>query len=106
MPIVSEVDAQRLARAVLTDLRLYSAKSVPAGQDLRSALAGEIAEGRALFQARVAPELHSIFERELAAFDLTPPPPLASSRGLLMVGVAIFVLVAAVAGWVLARGPG
>jgi hypothetical protein len=101
MTIVREADAKRLATALLSDLRKYAAKSVAAGQDPRSALAGPIAEARALFHERVAPELRSVFERELASFDFRHGAQSPGSRGLLVVGVAIVVLVAALAGWVL-----
>jgi hypothetical protein len=103
MAIGREADARRLATALLSDLRKYGAASVGAGQDPRTALAGEIAEARELFQGRVAPELHSIFEHELVSFDFARAPRSPGVRRLLLVGIPIVVLAAALTVWVLTR---
>ena len=100
MTIENDKAAVRLARAILSDLAKYNAAKIAAGGDMRAVLAEEIAEGRALFHARVAAGLHSTFERELSAFDFTRS---AAARGPALVGIVAFsvALVLAVAGWLL-----
>ena len=60
--------AQRLATAILDDITLENDARVRDAQDLEQELAPEIEEGRALFRARVAPDLHKVFEDEILAW--------------------------------------
>src|SRR6185503_2745826 len=69
MPTHDGAAAQRLALALLQDLSRYNRAKLSAGADPRTVLGAEINEARALFHARVAPPLHSVFERELGVFD-------------------------------------
>jgi|HubBroStandDraft_3_1064219.scaffolds.fasta_scaffold331907_1 hypothetical protein len=64
--IDSEESARRLAQAVIADIRLYNADEIAAGVSVDDA----IAEGRALYQKRVAPALHPLFEAALAESPL------------------------------------
>lgn len=60
--IETEEAARRLARAIASDLSLYNEEKIIKGienDDLFSALAEEIEEGRALYKSRVAPELYT-----------------------------------------------
>ena len=54
--------AQRLARAIAADIRVYNAKALEAGTDLDAALA----EGRALYCQRVEPAFHPLFDSTIA----------------------------------------
>jgi hypothetical protein len=113
--------ARRLARAIVSDIRLYNEEKVRAGSDLSEA----IAEGRELFHERVAPEHHRVFDEEWAAISGAPPPPRAaapaaaeerfgtfyatagpapSRRGssALLVACALVAVVVAVGVWILA----
>jgi hypothetical protein len=65
--IGDEAAARRLAGAILADMTLYNDARIRAATNVRIALAREIAEARELFQAKVAPELHGVFERALDA---------------------------------------
>lgn len=65
--IRDEPAAQRLASAVVRELVLCNEARIRATTNVRIALAREIAEARELFQAKVAPELHGIFEGALDA---------------------------------------
>jgi len=65
MPIEDPKAAETLARAILDDVTLDHDARVRETRDLLSDLAKEIDEGRALFRARVAPELYRVFEEEL-----------------------------------------
>jgi hypothetical protein len=60
--IDNEEAARRLARVILSDIELYQKKRIEAGDDM----SGDLAEGRALFQRRVAPQLLPIFDATLA----------------------------------------
>ncbi len=63
---VSDRDAaRRLARAIVSDIRLYNAEVIASGGDVRGKLAREIAEGRALFASRVAAEHLAYFDDAL-----------------------------------------
>lgn len=56
--------ARRLARAVASDILHYNREEVEKARDSKvvsEKLAAEIAEGRALFESRVAPELHGLY---------------------------------------------
>lgn len=61
----SEEAARRLARAIRSDIQLYNRDAISQGRDMTEA----IAEGRALFEKRVAASLRPIFETVL---DETP----------------------------------
>ena len=60
--------ARKLARAILTDIRLYNEEkiaSLKGAQSFEALLAGmkdELDEGRELFQSRAEPALHPIFD--------------------------------------------
>ena len=98
MTIDNEAAAQRLARALCSDVALYNRAKLAGGGDLRSALAAPLDEARALFRERVAAELHPVFERELDAFDFSVAVP----RPLNPAVAALFAaLVLAVAGYAL-----
>ncbi|HKP57385.1 MAG TPA: hypothetical protein VJV78_11725 [Polyangiales bacterium] len=92
--ILDEAAVQRLARALLSDLARYNRPKLAGGADAQSMLAAELDEARALFRERVAPELHSIFERELSEFDFTRPgaPPWTPNTRAVAVVVALVVL--------------
>ncbi len=62
---------RKLARAIVSDIRLYHAEKIEAGTDLAS----EIEEGRMLFRARVTPEFHQVFEDEVAPLGAPAPGP-------------------------------
>jgi hypothetical protein len=65
--IDDEATARRLANAILADLALDNDARIRAATNIRIALAREIGEARDLFAAKVAPDLHSIFESALDA---------------------------------------
>jgi hypothetical protein len=114
--------AERLARAIATDIRRYAGEKLVRGEDVSD----EIGEGRALFQARVIPDFYPLLDAALAELlrspgvtaatlapvDTSPPsalpvglfrpaptaaPPRA--RGALLLGI---LLNAAAVGWWLA----
>jgi len=60
--IDNEEAARRLARVILSDIELYQQKRIEAGDDMT----GDLAEGRALFGRRVAPQLAPIFDSVLS----------------------------------------
>jgi hypothetical protein len=73
--------AERLAGAIVADIRIYHEEQIKnareSGTSLWVALREPIAEGRALFLGRVSPSLESVFDRVLAerlAGPLTAPP--------------------------------
>jgi len=76
--IDNEEAARRLARVILSDIELYQQKRIDAGEDMT----GDLAEGRALFGRRVAPQLVPIFDATLATRRLggragsVPAPPM------------------------------
>ena len=54
--------ARRLARAIVSDIRIYNEPKLAEGIEkdtLLDLLADELEEGRALFMGRVSPELHA-----------------------------------------------
>lgn len=60
--IETEEAARRLARAIASDLSLYNEEKIVKGienDDLFTALAEEIEEGRALYKSRVSPDLYA-----------------------------------------------
>jgi hypothetical protein len=61
MPLIeTEEAARRLARAIASDLSLYNEEKIIQGlqsDDLFTAMAEEIEEGRALYKSRVSPDL-------------------------------------------------
>jgi hypothetical protein len=63
MPLIeTEEAARRLARAIASDLSLYNEDKIVQGiqnDDLFTALAEEVEEGRALYKSRVSPELYA-----------------------------------------------
>jgi len=71
MPLIeTEEAARRLARAIASDLSLYNEDKIVAGirnDDLFTALAEEVEEGRALYKRRVSPELYprNFYDRAL-----------------------------------------
>ena len=71
MPLIeTEEAARRLARAIASDLSLYNEEKIVVGiqnDDLFTAIADEIEEGRTLYKSRVAPELYAknFFDRAL-----------------------------------------
>jgi hypothetical protein len=105
MPIEDDAAAQRLALALLQDLSRYNRAKLSVGADPRSVLGGELNEARALFHARVAPPLHSVFERELGVFDFAagqkPGAAAAPSSTLKSVLVLALVLTLSVVGYLL-----
>jgi hypothetical protein len=78
--------ARRLARAIAHDIRLYNEAKlagVKTADEMRSALAAEIKEGRELYLARVAPALSHLFDPALDEILLgqTPPTPEPATVG-------------------------
>jgi hypothetical protein len=71
MPLIeTEEAARRLARAIASDLSLYNEEKIVQGiqnDDLFTALAEEIEEGRALYKSRVSPDLYqkNFYDRAL-----------------------------------------
>ncbi len=61
--------AERLARAIVSDILTYHEAEVVTGAP---GLGGAVDEGRALFQERVDPALHVVFEEVLAGSQLAP----------------------------------
>lgn len=60
--IEDEEHARKLARAIMSDISLYNGDRIAHAMDPERDLAEELEEGRKLFQARVAPRFHVIFE--------------------------------------------
>jgi hypothetical protein len=64
--LATTADAERLARAVLTDVQLFNErklKGLREAAEVLEALQPEIEEGRTLFRQRVRHTLHDVFER-------------------------------------------
>jgi hypothetical protein len=117
--IDDEQKARRLARAIVSDLRLYNKDRIASGADLTS----EIEEGRQLFKSRVSGAFHAVFESEAQAlrpssavarplppatpaamFDLSAPPtPPASNAPWIVIG-SVALAAVAVALWWIAQG--
>ena len=71
--IETEEAARRLARAIASDLSLYTEEKIVQGvqgDNLFSVIEGEIEEGRALFKSRVAPELYGKNFYDRAIIDI------------------------------------
>ncbi len=71
--IETEEAARRLARAIASDLSLYTEEKIVEGitrDSLFAKLAEEIEEGRALFRSRVAPELYAKNFYDRAIIDI------------------------------------
>ena len=70
-PITTEQNAQRLARAIISDLTLYNEQKIVAGiqnDNLLDTMAEELEEGRALYKTRVAEDLRlrtNFYERAI-----------------------------------------
>jgi hypothetical protein len=61
--------ATRLARALISDVRLYHSARIERGEDLTDALQ----EGRELFRSRVEASLHVVYERVVAEARFPAP---------------------------------
>ncbi len=59
--ITDDRSARQLARAIASDIELYNGEAVRSGADLTN----EVEEGRALFETRVSPALHAVFDEEM-----------------------------------------
>jgi hypothetical protein len=103
VPIDTEAAAQRLARAMLTDIAYYNRAKLSAGADPRVAFAADLAEARDLFHQRVTPALHALFEREVLAFDFSDSAAPASRRVSAGVVVVLVVVLAGSAYMLLSR---
>jgi hypothetical protein len=85
LSLIEEEDkARRLAHAIMADITLYNSDRLAHAMDPERDLAEQLEEGRQLFQSRVAPGLHAVFEdgvRKWAseararATPGAPPPP-------------------------------
>lgn len=70
-PITTEQDAQRLARAIISDLTLYNEQKIVAGiqnDNLLETMAEELKEGRDLYNSRVVSDLRgktNFYERAI-----------------------------------------
>ena len=70
-PITTEQDAQRLARAIVSDLTLYNEQKIVAGiqnDNLLDTMAAELKEGLDLYVSRVVQELRdrtNFYERAI-----------------------------------------
>ncbi len=69
--IDDEAKARRLARAIASDIRLYHEEELKTGADLSEPMR----EARELFESRVVPALHPLFDVELAGMGITRVPP-------------------------------
>jgi hypothetical protein len=114
--IGDEAAARRLARAIIADVELYYARAE------ESALLSGVAEARGLFQVRVDPALHAVFEQSLGGTRLAvfaggvatmPHPPLPAQPSAttttrvnlgVVVGLALVMGVAAVVWFVATHG--
>jgi hypothetical protein len=87
MPLIErEESAMRLANAIANDLKLYNSDRLARAADPWNELAQELAEGRKLYESRVVPEHHALFDMalveaipELGRGALSPRP--LSERG-------------------------
>lgn len=104
-------NARALAQGIVTDIATYHGDAPANGEDLRRA----IAEGRALFQGRVAPSLHDSFEEVLAetqlaggrsAQDVTPKGAKKKTRYSISLLAPLLIVGALGVGWWLFRVPG
>ncbi len=60
--------AHRLAAALLSDIRLYNEEAIANGDDLSEV----VSDARALYQSRVIPQWHALFEQVVASTLLNP----------------------------------
>ena len=102
--------AEQLAVAILDDITLQNEERVIASRDLTADLSKEIDEGRALFESRVAPSLHRVFDEELLpwqgrardrAVKYTGGERMDRTRLFLAIGAAIAFVVVVV--WLAVR---
>jgi hypothetical protein len=102
--------AERLAVAILDDITLANEERVIASRDLTTDLAKQIDEGRALFQSRVEPSLHRVFDDELLpwqgrardrAVKYTGGERMDRTRLLLAIGAALAFVVVVI--WLVVR---
>jgi len=69
MVITETAKAERLARAIVSDLQLYNeeaisrARGAPSFDAFLAGLQPALDEGRGLFESRVSPELRPLFDR-------------------------------------------
>ena len=66
--------ARRLARVIISDIKIYNPKKIEAGEDLTR----EIEEGRTLFKTRIGADLLPLFESMLEESGLVKPTPKAA----------------------------
>ncbi len=77
--------ARRLARVIISDIKIYNPKKIENGEDLTR----EIEEGRTLFKTRIGADLLPLFETMLEESGLVKPKPKpAPARRLTPVSVA------------------
>ncbi len=102
-----ESEARALAKQLLDDVELYNREKIAAGVDIGS----DIAEARSLYQERVDPKYHQLFEWYLRDRPLARPPTAsavaaqASARKNVPVLAIALLLVALGAGmWFAMRG--
>ena len=70
MSLIADRDkATRLARAIVADIVLYNKEAITTKAP---SLTKEVGEGRALFEARVVPELHGVFDSAVRESLLEP----------------------------------
>jgi len=81
--------ADKLARAIMSDITLYNSAKLANVVDPTRAIADEIEEGRALFRSRVASALHGRFEvvlnewaQQVASEGVTVRAPTAEDERL------------------------
>jgi hypothetical protein len=101
--------AERLAKAILSDITLYNDERVRRATDLTAELSTELDEGRELFRSRVAPELHHVYEDEILPWTglaKTRAAALAPARiegGPLLMLVGLVTAFVAVVAWLALR---
>jgi hypothetical protein len=78
-PIITGREAaRRFARAIAADILLYNEDAVMTARDagaIPASLAKEIAEGRALYRARVSPENEAVYEQAIDEIVLEKRKP-------------------------------
>lgn len=101
--------AERLAKAILDDITLEHDEEVRKARHLDEELVQWIDEGRVLFRARVAPQLHTIYDDEIMPWtgraktraNNLAPAKLDGTRVIMLVaGVAALAVVIV---WLLVR---
>ena len=101
--------AERFAKVILDDITLEHDARIRAERDLIEALAPELEEGRKLFRARVAADLHSVYEGELLPWTnraktraaTLAPAKMDGTRLLFLVGGVVALIVVVV--WLIVR---